>query len=105
MRSTVCTRAQNDCCSDLGISTWQLLPFSRGNVTIKVRHTQNLTIQNTTDLFLSPFQSSDPFTKPAVNVNYFGVDWDLDIQIAGARVSRKILSTSPLAYVYCSASV
>ncbi|TFY78715.1 hypothetical protein EWM64_g5295, partial [Hericium alpestre] len=37
---------------DLGIDMWQLLPFSRGNVSIT---------------------STDPFTKPAVNVNYFSV--------------------------------
>ncbi|RDX45063.1 alcohol oxidase [Lentinus brumalis] len=60
---------------DLGIDMWQLLPFSRGNVTIK---------------------SSNPFTKPAVNVNYFSVDWDLDVQIAGARLSRKILGSPPI---------
>ncbi|KAI0757742.1 alcohol oxidase [Daedaleopsis nitida] len=60
---------------DLGIDMWQLLPFSRGNVTIK---------------------SSDPFKKPSVNVNYFSVDWDLDVQIAGARLSRKILASPPL---------
>ncbi|KAI0757740.1 alcohol oxidase [Daedaleopsis nitida] len=60
---------------DLGIDMWQLLPFSRGNVTIK---------------------STNPFIKPAVNVNYFGVDWDLDVQIAGARLSRRILSSPPL---------
>lgn len=41
-------------------------------------------------------QSNDPFKKPAVNVNYFSVDWDLDVQIAGARLSRKILSSPPL---------
>ncbi|EJF58504.1 alcohol oxidase [Dichomitus squalens LYAD-421 SS1] len=61
---------------DLGIDMWQLLPFSRGNVTIK---------------------SANPFQKPAVSVNYFSVDWDLDVQIAGARLSRKILATPPLA--------
>ncbi|KAM5530720.1 hypothetical protein V8D89_015613 [Ganoderma adspersum] len=60
---------------DLGIDMWQLLPFSRGNVTIS---------------------SADPFKKPAVNVNYFSIDWDLDVQIAGARLARKVLSTSPL---------
>ena len=32
-----------------------------------------------------------------MNVNYFSVDWDLDVQIAGARLSRKVLSTPPLA--------
>ncbi|KAI0762282.1 alcohol oxidase [Fomes fomentarius] len=60
---------------DLGLLMWPLLPFSRGNVTIK---------------------SNDPFAQPAVNVNYFGVDWDLDAQIAGSRLARKILSSPPL---------
>ncbi|KAF5346398.1 hypothetical protein D9758_012758 [Tetrapyrgos nigripes] len=59
----------------IGIDMWQLLPFSRGNVKIK---------------------STDPFTKPAVTVNYFSVDWDLDVQIEGARLSRKIISSPPL---------
>ncbi|KAI8969674.1 alcohol oxidase [Trametes punicea] len=61
--------------ADLGIDMWQLLPFSRGNVTI---------------------QSNDPFTKPSVNVNYFSVDFDLSVQIAGARLSRKLLASPPL---------
>ncbi|KAH8091359.1 alcohol oxidase [Cristinia sonorae] len=60
---------------DLGIDMWQLLPFSRGNVSIT---------------------SSNPFSKPKINVNYFSVDYDLSVQIAGARLSRKILSTPPL---------
>ncbi|OJT13695.1 Glucose oxidase [Trametes pubescens] len=60
---------------DPAIVIWQLLPFSRGNVTIK---------------------SSDPFVLPAVIVNYFSVDFDLSVQIAGARLSRRILSSPPL---------
>jgi len=60
---------------DLGIDMWQLLPFSRGNVSIT---------------------STNPFTKPKVNVNYFSVDYDLSVQIAGARLSRKILGSPPL---------
>ena len=43
-------------------------------------------------------QSSNPFTKPAVNVNYFSVDWDLDVQIAGARLARKVLASPPIRY-------
>ena len=31
-----------------------------------------------------------------MHVNYFSVDHDLDVQIAGARLSRKILSSPPL---------
>ncbi|EIW65340.1 alcohol oxidase [Trametes versicolor FP-101664 SS1] len=61
--------------ADLGIDMWQLLPFSRGSVAIK---------------------SNDPFTKPEIKVNYFSVDFDLSVQIAGARLSRKILATTPL---------
>jgi choline dehydrogenase len=41
-------------------------------------------------------QSTDPYTKPQVNVNYFSVDYDLSVQIAGARLSRKILGSPPL---------
>ncbi|KAF8154931.1 hypothetical protein B0H34DRAFT_753101 [Crassisporium funariophilum] len=59
----------------LGILLWNLLPFSRGAVKLT---------------------SSDPFTYPQVKVNYFSVDVDLDIQAAGARLSRKILTTAPL---------
>ncbi|KAL1746132.1 hypothetical protein HDZ31DRAFT_34849 [Schizophyllum fasciatum] len=60
---------------DLGIDMWQLLPFSRGTVLI---------------------DSADPFQKPTINVNYFAADFDLDVQVYGARLSRKVLSTSPL---------
>ncbi|KAJ7347876.1 alcohol oxidase [Mycena albidolilacea] len=59
----------------LGIDMWQLLPFSRGSVKIK---------------------STDPFTYPTIQVNYFGVAMDLDVQVAGARLSRRILSSPPL---------
>ncbi|KAK1227943.1 hypothetical protein PQX77_009045 [Marasmius sp. AFHP31] len=60
---------------DLGIDMWQLLPFSRGTVKIT---------------------STNPFTKPQVRVNYFSVDWDMDVQIAAARLSRRVLSSPPL---------
>ncbi|KAF5371366.1 hypothetical protein D9615_009695 [Tricholomella constricta] len=59
----------------LGIVMWNLLPFSRGTVKIK---------------------STDPFTYPTINVGYFATDIDLDIQVATARLSRKILTTWPL---------
>ena len=49
-------------------------------------------------------QSSNPFEKPTVNVNYFNVDWDLDVQIAGARLSRRVLGNPPLSYVTGSPS-
>ncbi|KAG7096694.1 hypothetical protein E1B28_004108 [Marasmius oreades] len=60
---------------DLGIDMWQLLPFSRGTVKIT---------------------TSNPFTKPQVRVNYFSVDWDMDVQIAAARLSRRVLTSPPL---------
>ncbi|KAF7304381.1 Glucose oxidase [Mycena chlorophos] len=60
---------------DLGIDMWQLLPFSRGSVKIS---------------------STDPFVYPTVAVNYFSVSMDLDMQIAGARLARRILSAPPL---------
>ncbi|KAH9855720.1 alcohol oxidase [Lenzites betulinus] len=61
--------------ADIGIDMWQLLPFSRGSVTIN---------------------SNSPFVKPKVQVNYFSVDFDLSVQIAGARLARKIIATPPL---------
>ncbi|KAJ7171206.1 alcohol oxidase [Mycena filopes] len=60
---------------DLGIDMWQLLPFSRGSVKIT---------------------STDPFTYPTIKVNYFSVGMDLDMQVAGARLARRILTTAPL---------
>ncbi|KAA1475429.1 alcohol oxidase [Dentipellis sp. KUC8613] len=60
---------------DLGIVMWPLLPFSRGNVAIT---------------------STDPFTKPEVNVNYFGVPFDLEVGVAGLTMARKIFQTPPL---------
>ncbi|KAJ6628061.1 hypothetical protein B0H10DRAFT_2209738 [Mycena sp. CBHHK59/15] len=60
---------------DLGIDMWQLLPFSRGSVKLT---------------------STDPFTYPSIKVNYFSVGMDLDIQVAGARLARRILTSPPL---------
>ncbi|GLB41356.1 putative GMC oxidoreductase family protein [Lyophyllum shimeji] len=59
----------------LGIVMWGLLPFSRGTVKIK---------------------NTDPFTYPAIDVGYFKADIDMDVQVATARLSRKILTTAPL---------
>ena len=59
--------------SDLGISMWHLLPFSRGNVKIT---------------------NTSAFAHPQITVNYFSVDYDLEIQTAGARLSRKVLSNA-----------
>ncbi|KAL5634055.1 hypothetical protein ACGC1H_006030 [Rhizoctonia solani] len=61
--------------ADLGINMWTLLPFSRGNVHIN---------------------STNPFAIPRVTMNYFAVDFDLQCQIAGARMVRKILAGAPL---------
>ncbi|KAI0366021.1 alcohol oxidase [Pilatotrama ljubarskyi] len=60
---------------EIAIVIWQLLPFSRGSVTIN---------------------SSDPFIKPTIKVNYFSVDFDLSVQIEGARLSRKVLASPPV---------
>ncbi|KAJ6480268.1 hypothetical protein C8R45DRAFT_905815 [Mycena sanguinolenta] len=62
----------------LGIDMWQLLPFSRGSVKIT---------------------STDPFAYPTIKVNYFSASMDLDIQVAGARLARKILSSPPLSTI------
>ncbi|TFK48008.1 alcohol oxidase [Heliocybe sulcata] len=63
---------------DLGIDMWQLLPFSRGTVQIT---------------------STDPFAKPKTTVNYFGVDFDMSVQVAGARLSRRVLGSPPLSWL------
>ncbi|KZS92239.1 alcohol oxidase [Sistotremastrum niveocremeum HHB9708] len=60
---------------DLGIDMWQLLPFSRGSVKIT---------------------STSAFTQPKVAVNYFSVDYDLQVQVAGAQLSRAIFAAPPL---------
>jgi hypothetical protein len=52
-----------------------LMPFSRGNVHIG---------------------SSDPLAYPILNPNYFLVDFDLKIQIAIAKWTRKFWETQPI---------
>ncbi|KAF9513839.1 GMC oxidoreductase [Hydnum rufescens UP504] len=59
----------------IGLLIWQLLPFSRGTVSII---------------------SSNPFTKPQTNVNYFSVDFDLTVQVGVARMARRVFQTAPL---------
>ena len=44
-------------------------------------------------------QSTDPFSNPDINVNYFAVDFDLDVQVAACRLSRKILTSQPFRQV------
>ncbi|WVQ73809.1 hypothetical protein IAR50_003390 [Cryptococcus sp. DSM 104548] len=59
----------------LGLDTWSLLPFSRGYVRIT---------------------SIDPFEYPEVDPRYFAAEVDMDIQVAGLRMARKIFQTAPL---------
>lgn len=40
-------------------------------------------------------QSTDPFANPGIKVNYFSVDFDLDVQVAACRLSRRILTSQP----------
>ncbi|EJD48758.1 glucose oxidase [Auricularia subglabra TFB-10046 SS5] len=61
--------------NDIGILMWQLLPFSRGVVKIN---------------------STNPFTKPTIKVNFFSVDFDLQVQVAGSRLARRVLTSPPL---------
>ncbi|RXK41352.1 hypothetical protein M231_01257 [Tremella mesenterica] len=65
----------------LGVDMWQLLPFSRGTVSIT---------------------STDPFTYPAVDPRYFAADIDMQIQVAGLRLSRKVFQAAPLRSIVTS---
>ena len=33
-------------------------------------------------------------------MNWFSVPWDLDVQVAAARLNRRILANPPLRYVF-----
>ncbi|EJC99473.1 FAD-linked reductase, C-terminal domain-containing protein [Fomitiporia mediterranea MF3/22] len=55
-----------------------LLQFSRSNITI-------------TD--------TSVFTDPKVTVNWFDIDYDLDVQTAGARLGRRVLNNKALASI------
>ena len=48
------------------------------------------------DISLTMIQSKNPYTPPSVYVNYFSIDFDLSVQVAGARLSRKIFASPPL---------
>ncbi|KAJ7914389.1 hypothetical protein B0H13DRAFT_2232140 [Mycena leptocephala] len=50
-------------------------------------------VSKTTGKIASP---GNPFTAPAIHANYFSVGLDLDVQVAGARLSRRILTSPPL---------
>ncbi|KAJ2915836.1 hypothetical protein MD484_g4607, partial [Candolleomyces efflorescens] len=41
-------------------------------------------------------KTTDPFMKPTVNVNYFRTDFDLDVQVAASRLSRRVLTSPPM---------
>ncbi|KAG6885228.1 hypothetical protein C0993_004635 [Termitomyces sp. T159_Od127] len=62
----------------VGMVMWNLLPFSRGTVIIN---------------------STDPFVYPTIKVNFFAADIDMDIQVATARLSRRIITTPPLSFL------
>ncbi|KAI0032449.1 hypothetical protein K488DRAFT_70648 [Vararia minispora EC-137] len=70
----------------LGIQTWNLLPFSRGTVSI-------------TKCGIMATQSADPFTPPAVNANFFKVSYDMQVQVAASKLSRKTFQTTPLSNI------
>ncbi|KAF4630270.1 hypothetical protein G7Y89_g7866 [Cudoniella acicularis] len=55
---------------------WLLLPFSRGNIHI---------------------QSSDPSVYPAINPNFFLVDFDLEVTVELARFVRRFWTSEPIA--------
>lgn len=57
---------------------WGLLPFARGSVHI------------------SGTNISDP---PAINPNFFMLEWDQILQAATAKLARKLLSTAPLSSI------
>ncbi|KAF8851795.1 putative glucose oxidase [Acephala macrosclerotiorum] len=54
---------------------WLLMPFSRGSVHI---------------------DSADPKTYPSINPNFFLIDFDLDVQLAIAKWTRKFWATEPM---------
>lgn len=57
---------------------WGLLPFARGSV------------------HMSGMNFSDP---PAINPNFFMLEWDRKLQAAAARLARKLLTTAPLSSI------
>ena len=67
----------------LGAAFWLLMPFSRGNVHIC---------------------SADPLVYPLINPNYFLVDFDLDVQVAIAKWTRKFWTTEPVGSIVTEVS-
>ncbi|KAM0128521.1 hypothetical protein ACHAPC_003032 [Botrytis cinerea] len=62
---------------------WTLLPFSRGNVHIS---------------------SADPAVYPAINPNFFLVDFDLKVQVAIAKWTRKFWAAKALVNAFTEVS-
>jgi hypothetical protein len=58
------------------IEYWGLLPFSRGNIHV---------------------QSADSAAPAAINPNYFMLDYDVQQQIATAKMARRFARTAPFA--------
>ncbi|ESZ96297.1 hypothetical protein SBOR_3352 [Sclerotinia borealis F-4128] len=67
----------------LDTAFWGLLPFSRGNVHIS---------------------SSDPTIYPTINPNFFLVDFDLKVQVAIAKWTRKFWAAKPLGSAFTEIS-
>jgi len=59
----------------VGSAFWGLLPFARGSVHMS---------------------SNNISSPPAINPNFFMLDWDQELQVAAARLARKSLSLAPL---------
>ncbi|WVQ72732.1 hypothetical protein IAR50_002292 [Cryptococcus sp. DSM 104548] len=64
--------------NELGIQVALQHPFSRGTIFIN---------------------STDPFTSPHINPDYFGIDWDIDIIGYGSEFARRLAAASPLSDV------
>jgi choline dehydrogenase-like flavoprotein len=57
---------------------WGLLPFSRGSVHLS---------------------SNNISAPPAINPNFFMLEWDRKLQVAAARLARKFLTSAPLSNI------
>lgn len=67
----------------VGAAFWLLMPFSRGNVHIA---------------------SADPLAYPAINPNYFLIDFDLQVQVAIAKWTRRFWTSDPVGSVFTEVS-
>ncbi|VDC03218.1 unnamed protein product [Peniophora sp. CBMAI 1063] len=62
----------------VAVPLWNLLPFSRGNVSIS---------------------TTNPLAPPLIAPNFFSIPFDMRVQIAAARLVRSIFSTYPLSEI------